>query len=79
MIGSELLPVDHLIQIYFQTVCKFANRHRHTAGSEVVAAFNHSGDLTSAEQSLQISLHRRISLLDLSTGGQDRFFCMLLG
>ncbi len=69
----------HQIQVDFQTVSQLADGYGNAAGTEVIAALDQCGNFFAAEHSLDVSLHRRISLLDFRAALEDGFLCMLFG
>ena len=69
----------HLVEADPESRRELADRDGHSAGTEVVALLDQMSDLLAAEQSLQLSLCRRIALLDLRAAGLRRILRMLLG
>ena len=61
----------YLIQIDLQSFGQLTDRDGDSAGAKVIALADQSRDLRSSEHTLQFSLGRRISLLDLSTADFD--------
>ncbi len=69
----------HLIQIHHQTVRQLPDSHRHTAGAEIVTLLDQPAHFLPAEQSLDLTLRGRISLLHFGAAGLDGAFRMYLG
>ena len=68
----------NLVKVYAKACCQLADGNGNTAGTEVVTLLNQVAYLTAAEQSLQLTLGRRITLLYFRTAGIDGFGRMLL-
>ena len=69
----------YLVQINGQTVCQLADGNGYTAGTKVVTFLDQLAYFRSAEQSLQFTLGRCITLLHLSTAHLDGLLGMYLG
>ena len=69
----------HLIQIDLESCRQLSDRHRNAACAEIVAFLDQKADLFSAEQSLQLSLCRSVSFLNLSAAGLNRLCGMNFG
>ena len=69
----------HFIKIYSQAVSQLSDGNGYAACSKVVTFFDQPADFFSAEQSLDLALCRRISLLDLRAAGGGGLFGMYLG
>ena len=59
----------YLVQVDEKSVCQLSDGNGNTAGTEIVTALDHTGGLRIPEQTLQLSLLRCITLLDLRTAG----------
>ena len=66
------------IEVDDEAVGELTDGDGDTAGTEVVAALDHEGDLRVAEQALDLALRRRVALLDLCAAGRQRLFRVLL-
>jgi len=69
----------NLVQIYNQTRCKFSDRYGYTAGTKVITFLYDRSNFFSSEQSLDLSLCWRITLLYFCTTGLKRLAVMCLG
>ena len=69
----------HLVQFYPQSVRQLTDGNGNAACTEIVTFFNNIGNLFPAEQSLDLSLSRRVTLLNLRTAGINRRSRMGLG
>ena len=69
----------HFIKVYSESVCQFTNCDRYTTCTKVVTFFDQLTYFFSAEQTLNLTFCRRISLLDLCSTGLDRFLCVYFG
>ena len=82
---GDLRPVQtriffwHLVQIHQKPVRQLTDGYRYASCTEVITLFNQTGHLRTAEQSLNLPLCRRISLLDLRAAGLNGSLCMHLG
>ncbi len=61
------------VQVNFQTIRQFADGNGNAARAKVITPLNQTGSLGIAEQSLQLSLLRRIALLYLCAAAFQRF------
>ena len=83
--NSKLGPVQtciflrYFIKINSQTVCQLTDCYRYTACTEVVTLLDQLTDFLSAEQSLNLTLGRSITLLYLGTTCLNRALCVHLG
>ena len=75
---QPVILAGNRIQINLQSVSQLPDGDRNTAGAEIVAALDQCGNFISPEQSLQISLHRRITFLNFRTAGVDGLGVMSL-
>ena len=66
----------HFVQINFKAVCQLSDSYRHAACAKVVTLLDQPADFLSAEQSLDLTLGRRIPLLYLRSAGSRGLFCM---
>ena len=64
-VKSRILLRD-LVEIDVQTARELANRDRDTARAEIIAFFDEMRSVRTSEKTLELSLCRRISLLDFS-------------
>ena len=69
----------HFIQLYPQSVCQFSDGNWNSSGTKVITLFNQMADFFSAEQTLDLTLCRCISLLHFSSACLDGLLCMNLG
>ena len=60
------------IQVDEQAVCDLARGNGYAACTKVVAALDELAGLAAAEQTLQLTLNRRVALLNLGAAGLDR-------
>ncbi len=67
------------IQVDVQTVCQFADGYGHAACTEVVALLNKIGYFRPAEETLQLTLCRRVALLNLCAACGQGLLCVGLG
>ena len=71
--------LGHKIQIYIQTIRQLSDGNGNTARTEIIALLDQMRNLGSAEQSLELSFRRSISLLNLSAAGFQGLLGVLLG
>ena len=69
----------NFIQIYFQTCCKLSDRYRYTACTKVITFLDQPAHFFTAEHTLNLTLCRSISLLDLSAADLNGSFRMNFG
>ena len=69
----------NLVQFYAKTVCQFSDCYGYTAGTKVVTFLNNMADFLSAEQSLQLTLGRSVTLLHLCATYGSGFGIVSLG
>ena len=62
----------NFIQLYAKSVCQLADGYGYTACTEVVTFFNDIAYFLTAEQSLNLTLCRRITFLNFCAAGVDR-------
>ena len=67
------------VKVYPKARSQLSDGYRHAACSKIVTLLDKAGHLRTAEQSLDLALCGRISLLYLSAAGLDRRLCMNLG
>ncbi|CDC74355.1 unknown [Candidatus Colimorpha enterica] len=73
---KSLILFRHGVEVDMQPVGKLSDRDRNTAGSEIVAPLDKKRRLRVAEQPLELSFDRSISLLDFSPAAFKRFQVM---
>ena len=66
----------NFIKVDDQSVGQLADSDRNAAGAEIVAAFDHCRNSRVTEQTLDLALGRRISLLYFCAAGKQRVYCM---
>ena len=63
---QALVLLGHGVEVHEQAVSQLADRHGHSARAKVVAALDQTAGIATAEQTLQLALHRSVALLYLS-------------
>ena len=76
---QALVLLRHLVEVHIQAVGKLADRHGHAARAEIVATLDQTARVTTAEQTLQLTLDRRVALLHFGAVKLQRFDVMRLG
>ena len=76
---QALVLLGHLVEVHIQAVGKLADRHGHAARAEIVATLDQTARVTTAEQTLQLALDRRVALLHFGAVKLQRFDVMRLG
>ena len=69
---ETLVLLRNLREVDIESVREFTDSDRNSARAEIVAALDESRDLLVPEQSLELSLLRRVALLNLRTAGCQR-------
>ena len=69
----------HLVEVYVETVGKFADSHAHAPGTEVVALLDEPHGVGPAEQPLKLPLFGGIAFLHLAAAAFERGGVVLLG
>ena len=76
---QTVVLLGYCVEVDVQTVSQLTDRNRYTAGTKVVAAANHAGDLGVTEQTLQLALLGRVALLNFCTASLEGSLGVLLG
>ena len=76
---KTLVLLGHLVEVHVQAVGQLADRHGHATGAEIVATLDQTARVTTAEQTLQLALNRRVALLHFGAVKLQRFDVMRLG
>ena len=76
---QALVLLGHGVEVHEQAVSQLADRHGHSARAKVVAALDQTAGIATAEQTLQLALHRSVALLYLSAVEFQGLYIMSLG
>ena len=76
---QALVLLAHRVQVDAQAVGQLADGHGHAAGAEVVAPLDEAGDLSVAEQPLDLPLLGGVALLDLGGHSGQGLLVVALG
>ena len=69
----------NFVKVYSQTCCQFTDCNGNTACTKVITFLNNVADFLTTEHTLNLTLSRSITFLNLSATYFDGSFCMNLG